>query len=109
MQAEMGDQRFDVMRQHVDRIGGGVVRGGAEPMRTEIRHDDAKAGAGDFGRSAIAPPVHLARAEQAVEEDDRAAVPQFVPADAHTIEGQEIIAGHDIGHRISSAGSRSSA
>ena len=88
-EAEMRDQRKAVAHQHVGRIGGGIVRLGAVAVRAQIRHDDAETRLGNPRGMAIFDPVDRRVGEIAVDQDDRASLPDLAPRQAGAIEAVE--------------------
>ena len=69
-QAKMGDQLMQIAGKYAARVSLGILRLVAEPVRTEVRHDYAKAGCCEPIGMAKLDPVGVAVAEQSVEQDD---------------------------------------
>ncbi|GAA3271722.1 hypothetical protein GCM10020258_47150 [Sphingomonas yabuuchiae] len=67
-QPQMLDQRMAVAGQRVLRIGGGVMRLAALPMRAQVGHDDPVALGRDGGGVAVADPVGIGVGEIAVDQ-----------------------------------------
>src|SRR5438270_6263547 len=81
----MLDQLAQVPRKNALGVESSAVRLRALAVRAKIRHDHPKASARDPLGVAELDPVHLRVGEEAVEQDHRGPLPQFMPGEFNPV------------------------
>ena len=90
----MIDQRELVFGKDILRIVGRIMRFAAQAMSPQIGHDYAKASFSEQFGVAIFNPVGFSLAEIAVQQKERAALPQFPIGNADPIGRFKIFGDH---------------
>lgn len=85
---EVLDECEPVVGEDVRRIGGRIVRSRALPVAAQVRDDDAVPLLGECAGLAVFEHV-LARADEAVQHDQRPAGPGLVPCQVRAVAGGE--------------------
>src|SRR5688572_26021133 len=97
----MLDQIEPVRRQDVRRIGSGILRLAARPMSAKVGHDYPEALRRDQGGMAELYPVRIGVRKQPVQQDDGAALTDFMPGKFDTVPGGEAMRCPRLRHRAS--------
>src|SRR3982751_2021474 len=90
----MRDQLAEIAREDSLRVEFPSVRPGTVSMRSKVRHDHPKAFHRDPVGMAELDPVHLRIGEEAVQQDDRSALTQFMIRQLDTVRCGPVVGGY---------------